>query len=388
MVLRCSLLGHDYGESGVDREREERGSEVVVTVQEYEECVRCGDRHVISENTEVTSLSAARAAEPDARSEPNETAATDRELPPESDTDTGTATKTETPASTAPQQERAERDGFVHDQGSDPASDSITDDATIIDADTDIDADPDPDATTGSETESEPAIDANTDGDSVDRPDGEVTDSTRDIPTDENGEPITDDGEILEDDDPEPERNRDREHGEWPDSEDVGPPVDDDPNGEWPDADDYETDPTEDDAVVLEHDSTAYEDQSAVDARTVTADPSGSDAQFNAGETDSGVGANTVTGEASTGRSGEAPTSGPSSSADPGTDTGTGTGIERVSDAPAPGDSSPPTEDVPTEFYCPRCDFVTTGDRGSLRTGDICPECRKGYLGERAQHSE
>ena len=58
MALRCSLLGHDYGDTEVDREREERGSEVVVTVQEYEECARCGDRTVISENTEVTSLSA------------------------------------------------------------------------------------------------------------------------------------------------------------------------------------------------------------------------------------------------------------------------------------------------------------------------------------------
>jgi len=34
MGLRCSLLGHDYGESFVERDREERGNEVVVTERE------------------------------------------------------------------------------------------------------------------------------------------------------------------------------------------------------------------------------------------------------------------------------------------------------------------------------------------------------------------
>jgi hypothetical protein len=38
---------------------------------------------------------------------------------------------------------------------------------------------------------------------------------------------------------------------------------------------------------------------------------------------------------------------------------------------------------VPTEFYCPRCDYVAAGDRASLRAGDICPDCRKGYISER-----
>ncbi|WP_423985358.1 DUF7093 family protein, partial [Haladaptatus sp.] len=28
MGLRCSLLGHDYGESEIEREREEQGNEV------------------------------------------------------------------------------------------------------------------------------------------------------------------------------------------------------------------------------------------------------------------------------------------------------------------------------------------------------------------------
>ena len=42
MGLRCSLLGHDYGDSFVERDREERGNEVVVTERELKECARCG----------------------------------------------------------------------------------------------------------------------------------------------------------------------------------------------------------------------------------------------------------------------------------------------------------------------------------------------------------
>jgi DNA-directed RNA polymerase subunit RPC12/RpoP len=53
MGLRC-LIGHEYGEPETSRDRNERGSEVVVTVREYRECSRCGHRRLISENKEVT----------------------------------------------------------------------------------------------------------------------------------------------------------------------------------------------------------------------------------------------------------------------------------------------------------------------------------------------
>ncbi|MFB6352804.1 MAG: oxidoreductase [Halobacteriales archaeon] len=68
MGLRC-LIGHDYGEPRTERDRRERGSEVVVTVREYRECRRCGHQRVLSENTEVTTEAAdqdAGAAETDA----------------------------------------------------------------------------------------------------------------------------------------------------------------------------------------------------------------------------------------------------------------------------------------------------------------------------------
>lgn len=56
MGLKCTLLGHSFGEQTVTREREERGSEVVTIVREVEECARCGEEHVVTENKEVTSV--------------------------------------------------------------------------------------------------------------------------------------------------------------------------------------------------------------------------------------------------------------------------------------------------------------------------------------------
>lgn len=56
MALRCSLLGHTFEEATVQREREERGSEVVTVVREVEQCSQCGEKRVISENKEVTSV--------------------------------------------------------------------------------------------------------------------------------------------------------------------------------------------------------------------------------------------------------------------------------------------------------------------------------------------
>ena len=43
MGLRC-LLGHEYANREVEREREERGNEVVVTYRTVETCDRCGER--------------------------------------------------------------------------------------------------------------------------------------------------------------------------------------------------------------------------------------------------------------------------------------------------------------------------------------------------------
>lgn len=59
MGVKCSLLGHDYGESEIERERDEEGDEVVRTAKRVERCRQCGQTRTISENTEVTTLEAA-----------------------------------------------------------------------------------------------------------------------------------------------------------------------------------------------------------------------------------------------------------------------------------------------------------------------------------------
>lgn len=56
MTLRCSLLGHRFEEATVERERAERGEEVVTVSREVEVCSRCDAERVISENTEITTV--------------------------------------------------------------------------------------------------------------------------------------------------------------------------------------------------------------------------------------------------------------------------------------------------------------------------------------------
>ncbi|MFB6196939.1 MAG: hypothetical protein ABEI52_01550, partial [Halobacteriaceae archaeon] len=56
MGLRCSIIGHNFANAETIRDQEERGEEVVITVQEIETCTRCGEERVVSESTEVRSI--------------------------------------------------------------------------------------------------------------------------------------------------------------------------------------------------------------------------------------------------------------------------------------------------------------------------------------------
>lgn len=56
MSIKCSLLGHSFDETSVERDRQEDGSEVVITITELETCSRCDETRVVSENKEVTTL--------------------------------------------------------------------------------------------------------------------------------------------------------------------------------------------------------------------------------------------------------------------------------------------------------------------------------------------
>jgi hypothetical protein len=59
MSFKCSIFGHAYGDSEIERERDEEGNEVVTTIREIQTCKRCGETRVVSENKEVTTLETA-----------------------------------------------------------------------------------------------------------------------------------------------------------------------------------------------------------------------------------------------------------------------------------------------------------------------------------------
>ncbi len=143
MSLTCSVLGHRYGQTEVEREREEEGSEVIITVREVTRCDRCGNERIVSENKEVTTLETA--AEIVADDLEAEEAA---ESPDETAEQTETASEEPQPASEQPTVDVAEAEEHLETSGvSGVHDDSMTDDvieageddAVILDDDDDED---------------------------------------------------------------------------------------------------------------------------------------------------------------------------------------------------------------------------------------------------------
>lgn len=122
MGFKCSLLGHDFADPETEREREERGDEVVTTIREVAHCTRCEETTVVSESKEVTAIvEPERADEPpegtdrvgeDAYDEPGGTPQGDTEEPLADDTlappDEATAEAIESLADRDPAEEDAE----------------------------------------------------------------------------------------------------------------------------------------------------------------------------------------------------------------------------------------------------------------------------------------
>jgi DNA-directed RNA polymerase subunit RPC12/RpoP len=163
MGLKCSILGHRFEETEVERDREEQGSEVVTTIRELETCTRCGERQVVSENKEVTTL--ATPEEP--------TGSSSDDAPADDD---GEAT--------------AESTG---EEPTEASSDEPVDSAEIVEETTTATI---PDAETATE-----------------EPDESVTPAETSAPTEQPESDTTDDAVILDDeDDAVPERDP----GEWP----------------------------------------------------------------------------------------------------------------------------------------------------------------------------
>lgn len=258
MGLRC-IIGHDFGEIQTERDRRERGEEMIVTVREFRECDRCGETRVVSENKEVRSA-----------------VTMDRATPPGDD-------------------------GASDDQGY------------------------------GGDLDHDAAVEAEAPGEGYDDVDAEE-----------------DDGVILED---EPEE---RQPGEWPEEETAESA--DDAAGEeaadeqtpWPDVE------GEDEGYAAEVDDAdldGVEFSSGLTPEAAASEAGGATAADDGGEVVEAAG-------------------------------GGHGGFRRASPGPSPTGRQR-SNAAETEFYCPECGFTTPTEDSSLRPGDICPNCRLGYLTER-----
>ncbi|SEW11455.1 DUF7093 family protein [Halobacterium jilantaiense] len=333
MGIRCSLLGHDYGESFVERDREERGNEVVVTERELRECNRCGAEHVTSENTEV------RPVQPEPESTTDADASTDTASPTDTvdagaqptddDPDTGDAGGAFTSATEVIEQAEAgmsggaEASGAGVDDTTDPAADPDADDAVILDDDPD-------DTGPGSDQWDEPA-------------DPEVDPDDPGTPT------------------PDPED----EDVEFVGSSGPDEPVDPDPS----EPADSDTSTGVDAASATAGTATEPGDDLERD-RGEWPEPEGEDQGFDAtpGDDPAGeAGAATADAETGTFEFGEEPEPDPAAE----------TGFTSAGPVDQAG-----TDDLDFTLFCPECGFERYAAGSSLRAGDICPECKRGYLGE------
>lgn len=418
MGLKC-LLGHDFTEPEVEREREEDGDEVVITVREVKTCRRCEERQIVTENKEVTSLAqltdaaddgdrtADRSPAPDLGGAEADAPAAGTDEPPSFGTGSdGTGSATGEPSADGADPDTSDEVGAVDADrptapdvggGADPADDEGVEL---------IDDDPAPDSADAAAGDGEdpvnddPAATADEEPAAVESEDAELLDAGSDTadPADEpgpepaidpgDGEPEsrsadTDDGVILDDDDADGEPFE-RDHGEWPDVEEEG-----EPSGTggshrpWPEQE------GEDEGF-----SAATDDEEAA----------GGDAavSFGGGLTPEAEPSTDVDGrpaedsveyvaEESSDEDAEFIDDGPSDG-DVATDSGAGGGSrERSGGTPAGTDFSG-TEGAElstsmheglTEYHCSECGMSRPTGESSMRAGDICPECKRGYVAER-----
>ncbi|MFB6303126.1 MAG: hypothetical protein ABEH78_09740 [Haloferacaceae archaeon] len=358
MELRC-LLGHEFGEREVERERREEGDEVVVVYRTVENCRRCGERRVVSENKEVRALGALAGSEsndaaaderapaagvggatddrPDGTPDGNETDGGDDAGPPgETATDGASDGEGTEPAPAGGLVEAAEAVGTPGDDGPD------TDDAVIIggaDGGNDGGGSETTDepgagpANGGADAETGPAnggADAGMEAEPAAKP--ERTAGTADEVAPEGGVELlgdagdagdaSDDGSTPVDED-----------GAGRDAEGA-----DDTAGGWP--------TPSPDAADEGYDAAPHDD-------------TGTDVDFGGGfapTVEDGGGGAAATG-------------------------GVEPGFVRADDGAEAGGRD---ADGPTELHCPNCGSTRTAAESSLRGGDICPDCRKGYVAERA----
>lgn len=288
MGLRC-LIGHDFGEPQIERDRDEQGDEVVVTIREFKECARCGHRRTVSENKEITSLAP---SEPDPDPEPADSTTTGA---------SGAAGESFENVSAA------EDDGVILKDESDGEPERGHGEWPAAD----VEGDPPSAAAVTANGEVEPAA--------------EPTDE----PPTEPAEPATDESPA------EPADST---------TEDEPKRIEADTNHPWPEVDE---------GADEGYDAEASDGESPPDS---FAD------DYSTETTDDAAGADEMVETAPT---------------------GSGSGIVSDNPGPTPGAQQRETPGVETVFVCPSCGHRMSSAGSSLRPGDICPECGKGYLAER-----
>lgn len=350
MGLRCSLLGHDFGDPEVEETREERGDEVVVTVREIERCSRCDEMRVCAENKEVTAIGGTD-GEPTATERRGDAA----------DRAASGGQPSESSRSASETRRSAGGDTSAAEMDSTTATDATTaDDAAAASEESTAHAAADP-----SDAESDPSTTTASGGDT---PDSTVADDSESGAT-------TDDAIILGDDDDDPNAGGTTLPGERASPEPESAGADDESDWSWQgesEGDDWPDSGQQATADTSEStDSTNWPDHDGEDE--------GYDATPNEGERAEGVEFMGTTPTRSDGQStGESSSFGSQSRHDE-ADESDGIGITRDTDA----ERADVDDDVETEFYCPECGLVHPSGESSLRPGDICPECKKGYIAER-----
>ncbi|GAB3420449.1 hypothetical protein GCM10027435_23090 [Haloparvum alkalitolerans] len=434
MGLRC-LLGHDFGEPELEREREEEGDEVVITVREVKTCDRCGEQQVVSENKEVTSIEQLADAADTAADAPAD--ATDAE-PAEPAVSSGDAEPAEPEAAVAEAEEPVQPD----EPGAEPSVEPSPADAEVEDEDDAVFIDEGPDGADEPETVDGPAPDlsgienepadadapaAGADAGGASRASDPETDSAPRNADEEDAE-ILDDSPGGQRQDPhvdaEPDAAGATGHGDWPDAgpggdaesgdevdaeSDDGVILDEEPDtdpereyGEWPEPDEEAEAAADEPTPWPEHRG----DDEGYDATVDEGESEEAGVSFGGGLTpevdDDAVDSEAVDDDAEfIENEPTEPTPEPAADREP-TDGAGATDADATGDAAAtgPADGATPStgrdftdtegaeltttmNEADTEYYCPECGMSRPADGNSIRAGDSCPECKVGYISER-----
>jgi hypothetical protein len=421
MGLRC-LLGHDFGEPETERERNEEGNEVVVTVREVKTCERCGEKQVVSENKEITSIDQLRdsAAGEQSREEsaPKVGIGTDAE---EEWGDDDPAAGQPEPATAGTEPEQPAEETATVEPDEDPIERGVADIIEQAEKDDDMleqapgepAAEPEPAADAASD-ESEPA--ESEDDEPVHPGQRSAAAEESDAP-----DPAEDDGVILDDDASPPEEGRHQWEEEASpeevpgDERNVGdasaPEESEEDDAEIIDASDSFPEPssaepssepsTPEDEPQQSSTPSAVESE---DAEIVDADPEpatgpsdpapesgvsqseAADASTEREETDEGH-MPWPEGEPADVDFGDfAPAEEQSSDAETdranGHRTDEGESSEQSTAPTANVDLERSSRDAELEYFCPECGLTRDVGTSSMRAGDICPECHAGYISE------